>query len=205
MRLSRSPTIQTLIVFCIVYVLQSVIRLVSPALMVSLFALSPPVAVHPWTLPLSVYSHVSLGHLLSNAIALVFAGVLIERVTTKFRFHAYFLTVGIVAGVAQIWIGGLFSADPIGVLGASGAVFGLFGYLIAGNPVADAVFGRLHLSRRAQIAVVFGLALLATLMTASPGVALIAHFTGFAVGLIAGRLHILRVETQATSNDRAVQ
>ncbi|SIQ75610.1 Membrane associated serine protease, rhomboid family [Haladaptatus litoreus] len=205
MRLSRSPTIQTLIVFCVVYALQSVIRLVSPALMVSLFALSPPVAVRPWTLPLSVYAHINFGHLLSNAIALLFAGLLIERVTTRFRFHAYFLTVGIVAGVAQIWIGGLFSMTTPAVLGASGAVFGLFGYLIAGNPVADAVLGKLRLSRRAQIAVVFGLALLATLMTASPGVALIAHFTGFAVGLIAGRLHILRVETQATSNDRAVQ
>ncbi|MFB9805011.1 rhomboid family intramembrane serine protease [Haladaptatus pallidirubidus] len=205
MRLSRSPTMQTLVVFCVVFALQSVIRFISPALMVNLFALAPPVAVRPWTLPLSVYAHANLGHLLSNAVALLFAGLLIERVTTRFRFHAYFLTVGIVAGMAQIWVGGLFSVNTPAVLGASGAVFGLFGYLIAGNPVTDAVLGRLHLSHRAQIAVVFVLAMLATLMTASPGVALIAHFTGFAVGLVAGRLHILRAETQATSNDRAVQ
>ncbi|WP_435151588.1 rhomboid family intramembrane serine protease [Haladaptatus sp. DFWS20] len=204
MGLSRSPTVQTLAIFCVVFALQSAIRLVSLPLAVSLFTLAPPVTVRPWSLPLSVYAHANLAHLFSNAIALLFAGLLIERVTTTMRFHAYFLTVGILAGVSQVWIDGLVgSARP--VLGASGAVFGLFGYLLAGNPMADAVLGKLRLSRRGQIVVVLALAFLATLTTAAPGVALIAHFTGFAVGLIAGRLHILRVETQATSNDRAVQ
>ncbi|WP_266075182.1 rhomboid family intramembrane serine protease [Haladaptatus caseinilyticus] len=204
MRLARSPTVQTLVVFCVVFALQSVIRLVSLPLAASLFTLAPPVALRPWALPLSVYAHANLPHLVSNAIALLFAGLLIERVTTTFRFHAYFLAVGILAGVSQVWVDGLVGpAHP--VLGASGAVFGLFGYLLAGNPMADAVLGKLRLSRRAQIVAMLALAFLATLTTATPGVALIAHFTGFAVGLVAGRLHILRTETQATSNDRAVQ
>jgi len=37
-----------------------------------------------------------------------------------------------------------------------------------------------------------------TLATGAPGVALVAHFTGFLLGLIAGRAHLLRTETQAT-------
>ncbi|WP_227375546.1 rhomboid family intramembrane serine protease [Haladaptatus halobius] len=204
MRLSRSPTIQTLAVFLVVFALQSALRFVSPLLAASLFVLAPPVAVRPWTLPLSVYAHANVPHLISNAIALLFAGLLVERVTTTLRFHAYFLAIGMLAGVAQVWVTGLFSPTAPAVLGASGAVFGLFGYLLAGNPVADAVLGRLRLSRRAQIAVVFVLAFLATATTAAPGVALVAHFTGFAVGLFAGRLHILRTETQATNNDRPV-
>ncbi|WP_458207088.1 rhomboid family intramembrane serine protease [Haladaptatus sp. NG-SE-30] len=203
MRFSRSPTVQTLVVFLVVFAFQSAIRFVSPVAAVGLFALAPPVAVRPWTLPLSVYAHANLAHLVSNAIALLFAGLLVERVTTSLRFHAYFLSVGMLAAVMQIWVDGLVGpANP--VLGASGAVFGLFGYLLAGNPVADAVLGRLRLSRRAQIAVVLVLAVVATLTTAAPGVALVAHFTGFAVGMVAGRLHILRVETQATNNARPV-
>ncbi len=204
MRLSRSPTVQTLAIFCVVFTLQSVIGAISLPLAVSLFTLAPPVTVRPWALPLSVYAHANLPHLISNAIALLFAGLLVERVTTTARYHAYFLSVGILAGVTQVWVDGLVApANP--VLGASGAVFGLFGYLLAGNPVTDAVVGRLRLSRRGQILVMLGLAFVATLTTAASGVALVAHFTGFTVGLIAGRLHILRVETQATSNDRAVQ
>lgn len=204
MRLFRSPTIQTLVVFAVVFVLRSAILFVSPIVALNLFALSAPVSVHVWTIPLSVYSHANFAHLFSNAVALVLAGLLVERVTTTARFHAFFLTVGMLSGIAQVWVTELFtSATPV-VLGASGAVLGLFGYLIAGNPVSDAVFGRLHLSRRAQILVVIVFTALITLMTAAPGVALVAHFTGFALGLIAGRLHILRVETQATSNDRAV-
>ncbi|WP_458185313.1 rhomboid family intramembrane serine protease [Haladaptatus sp. NG-WS-4] len=204
MRLPRSPTVQTLVVFFVVFALQSLVRFVSPIAALGLFALAPPVAVRPWTLPVSVYAHANLAHLVSNAIALLFAGLLVERVTTTLRFHAYFLTVGMVAGLTQVWVSGLFSPTVPAVLGASGAVFGLFGYLLAGNPVADAVLGRLRLSRRAQLVVVLGLAFLATLTTAAPGVALIAHFTGFVLGLIAGRLHILRVETQGTNNARPV-
>jgi hypothetical protein len=32
-----------------------------------------------------------------------------------------------------------------------------------------------------------------TLLTAAPGVALVAHFSGFALGLLAGRARLLRV------------
>jgi membrane associated rhomboid family serine protease len=205
MRLPHSPTIQTLVAFAVVFALQSALGLIRPLWAMSLFALAPPVGVRPWTLPLSVYSHANFGHLFSNAVALVVAGLLVERVTTTARFHAFFITVGMLSGLVQVWVGGLFAAGAPAVLGASGAVLGLYGYLLAGNPVSDAVFGRLRLSRRAQAAIVVIFTAVITLMTAAPGVALLAHFTGFAVGLIAGRLHILRVETQATSNDRAVQ
>ncbi|MGA9400664.1 rhomboid family intramembrane serine protease [Haladaptatus sp.] len=205
MRLSRSPTIQTLAVCLVVFVVQSAVRFVSPALALGLFALSPPVAGHVWTLPLSVYSHAGFAHLFSNAVALVLVGFIVERGTTTARYHAFFLTVGMAAGLVQVWVTELFSSQPPAVLGASGAILGLYGYLIASNDISEAVFGRLRLSRRAQVLIVVVFTTLVTLMTAAPGVALLAHFTGFALGLIAGRLHILRTETQATSNARMVQ
>ena len=203
MRTSGSPTVQTLTVFVVVFALQSLIGLVAPAVAIGLFALAPPLTMHPWTLPLSVYAHASLPHLLSNSVALLFVGMLVERVTTTARFHAFFASVGMAAGVSQVLLGDLFG-PPTAVLGASGAVFGLFGYLLAGNLVTDAVLGRVELSPGVQVALVVAFALVVTLTTAAPGVALIAHFTGLALGLVAGRLHILRVETQGTNNRRAV-
>jgi len=203
MRTSGSPTVQTLTVFAVVFSLQSLVGLVAPAVAIGLFALAPPLTTHPWTLPLSVYAHASVPHLLSNSVALLFVGLLVERVTTTLRFHAFFASVGMAAGVSQVLLGDLFG-PPTAVLGASGAVFGLFGYLLAGNLVTDAVLGRVELSSRVQVAIIVAFALVVTVTTATPGVALIAHFTGLALGLAAGRRHILRVETQGTNNRRAV-
>ena len=188
-----SPTVQTLVVFLIVFALQSLVGLVSRGLAVGLFALAPPISVRPWTLLVSVYAHAGVGHLVSNAVVLLVVGFAVERVTTTWRFHAFFAGVGMAAGVAQVVVTGALSPGPVpAVLGASGAVFGLLGYLLAGNPVTDAVLGWLPVGGRARVALMLGLAAAATLLTARPGVALIAHFTGFALGLLAGRVRLLR-------------
>ncbi|MUW15933.1 rhomboid family intramembrane serine protease, partial [Halorubrum sp. CBA1125] len=91
---------------------------------------------------------------------------------------------------AQVTLGGLMGPHPA-VLGLSGAVFALGGYLLAGNVVSATLFDRLRLSARAQFAL-FGLAaLVLTASTAAPGVALIAHATGAFCGLVAGRAGLL--------------
>jgi len=48
-----------------------------------LFVLSTPASVHPWTLATSVYAHAGLGHLLSNALVVVVAGVPVAASTTR--------------------------------------------------------------------------------------------------------------------------
>ena len=96
------------------------------------------------------------------------------------------------AGMMQVVVSGLVGPGSA-VLGASGAVFGLLGYLLAGNAVTDTVLGWLPLSGRARVTLLLALALAVTLLTASPGVALVAHFTGFALGLLAGRVRLLAV------------
>lgn len=156
-----------------------------------LFVLESPVTARPWTVVTSVYAHAGLGHLLANSLALVVVGLLVERRTTRLRFHAFFVTTGVAAGIAEIWLGGVFGSR--GVLGASGAIFALLGYLLAGNVVARRVLDRIALSARAQIAVFVALAIVVTLATGAPGVALIAHGTGLLLGLVAGRLQLLDV------------
>lgn len=187
----RSPTVETLALFVVVFAAQRLVGLVSQSLAVGLFALAPPVSVRPWTLLVSVYAHAGVAHLVSNAAVLVVVGLVVERVTTRWRFHAFFAGIGVLAGLAQVLVAD-FVGPAAAVLGASGAVFGLLGYLLAGNPVTDAVLGWLPLSGRVRVALLLALAAGATLLTAGPGVALVAHFTGFALGLASGRVHLLR-------------
>jgi membrane associated rhomboid family serine protease len=191
-RSGRSPTLETLALFVVVFVVQQMVGMISRQLAFGLFVLAPPIEVRPWTLLASVYAHAGLGHLLSNAVVLVLVGFAVERVTTRWRFHAFVAAVGMAAGVAQVVVSGLVGPESA-VLGASGAVFGLLGYLLTGNPVTDAVMGWLPLGGRARIALLLVLALGVTLLTAAPGVALVAHFTGFVLGLLAGRVRLISV------------
>jgi len=198
---TRSPTLETLVLFVIVFTLQGVASLVG---LLGLFVLAPPITISPVTVVTSVtsvYAHGSIPHLLSNSLALLLAGLLVERRTTRLRFHLFFLTVGALAGITQVVSTGLLGPGTA-VLGASGAVFGLIGYLLAGNVVAASLLDRLTLSRRAQFAL-FGLAaLVVTVATGRPGVALVAHFTGLFLGLLAGSTGLLDV---ARDDGRAVE
>ena len=189
MAVSRSPTLATLAAFVVVFAVQSVAGLAGAV--GDLFVLSAPVTARPWTLLTSVYAHAGLGHLLANAAALLLPGLLVERKTTPVRYHAFFLGTGALAGVAEVTIGD-FLGPPTGVLGASGAVFGLLGYLLVSNRLTDTVVGSVAVSGRTQVVVLLAVALLVTAATGRPGVALIAHATGLFVGLVAGRAHLLR-------------
>jgi membrane associated rhomboid family serine protease len=189
----RRPTLEALAVVLVLFVVQQALRLVAPAAAALLFTLSAPLA-QPWAVVTSVYAHGSVGHLASNAVGLLLFGLAVERVTTRWRFHAFFLVVGALSAVAEVAVQSLLAPGPVvGVLGASGAVLGLLGYLLAGNALSAAVVGRLSLDGRQQ-AVLFGaVAVLLTIATAGPRVAVVGHFTGLALGLAAGRLRLLHV------------
>jgi membrane associated rhomboid family serine protease len=125
--------------------------------------------------------------------------LMIEQSTTRLRYHTFFITTGVLSGLAQVIL-----LPGSRVLGASGAIFAFLGYLVAGNPVSSSVLDALRLSRRAQLVVFAVLAVVVTALTGAPGVALVAHFTGFLCGLLAGRLGLLSVsgrrgQTQHTS------
>jgi membrane associated rhomboid family serine protease len=186
--MERSPTLTLLVVFVVVYVVQSALGFVGVAS--TAFALASPIDARPWTLVTSVYAHSTVPHLVANCVALALVGLFLERRTSRLRFHAFFLFAGIVAGVAQVWVGLAFG-NRVAVIGASGAIFALVGYLVAGNRVADSVLGNL-LGARAQFALALVVAGGLTFLTRGAGVALVAHFTGLLVGLAAGRTHLLR-------------
>ncbi|MEF8884674.1 MAG: rhomboid family intramembrane serine protease [Haloarculaceae archaeon] len=185
----RSPTLTLVGVFVVVYLVEGLLGLIGVSK--TAFALATPVVLRPWTLVTSVYAHGSVSHLVANAVGLLLVGLFLERRTSRVRFHLFFLVTGALAGLSQVWVGGLLGGRPA-VLGASGAVFALAGYVLAGNRVSDTVLSAVPLSGRAVLVVFVVLTATLTLLTASPGVALVAHFTGFLLGLLAGRDHLLR-------------
>ena len=192
LRLAGRPTIDLLVVFAVVFVFQWVLSLASVPLVTSLFVLSAPLLNEPWALVTSVYAHGSVSHMLSNAMGLVLFGLLVERVTTRWRFHVFFLTVGVASGAAEIFWQGFLGAGA-GVVGASGGVLGLLGYLLAGNAIADRTVGRLSLGVREQIVLFGAIAVAITYVTMGPDVAVVGHFVGLVLGLVAGRMQLLHV------------
>ncbi|WP_229113769.1 rhomboid family intramembrane serine protease [Halapricum desulfuricans] len=162
-------------------------------------ALAWPLGEDPWTLLTSVFAHSGPGHLLSNLIGLVVVGLFLERRTSPARFYAFFLATGIVAGVMEVTVSTLVFDHRAAVLGASGAVFALFGYVLGGNRLTEFVAGGITVSPVVQLGVLLVVAAGLTLATAGPQTALIAHFTGLAVGVLAGRRHLLRSSTSPSS------
>lgn len=184
----ESPTLDLLLVFGVVYLFQEVGGLFGFG--TAWFALAAPLE-RPWTLITNVYAHATIGHLLTNAIALGVVGIALERFTTRVRFHSFVLGTGAIAATTELLVSALLGT-PVAVLGASGAILALYGYVLAGNPVTGGLLSLVDLGRRAKIALMAGIALVTTVLTAGPGVALVAHFTGFTLGLGAGRLRLLR-------------
>ena len=163
--------------------------------LVGLFVLAPPVLVPPWALVTSVYAHIGPMHLISNAIVIVIAGSFVAWSTTRLRFHLFFITTGVIAGVVQVWIGELLG-KPVAVLGASGAALALVGYVITANPASIALFDSLRLPPRVVVVIAAAIAIGLTLTLSAPGSAYVAHFTGATLGLLAGRAHLLTPRRQ---------
>lgn len=156
----------------------------------------PVIESEPWTTVLNVYSHAGFGHLLSNLVGLLIFGLIVERVTSAFRFHAFFILTGTIAALSEITFWMLLGSGTVSVLGASGAVFALMGYALFGNDLTETFIDWLDLGTKGTIILLIGVATVITLYTGSAGVALIAHATGFVLGGISGFYKILHTKNR---------
>ena len=123
-----------------------------------------------WRLLTSMFVHYGPWHLLSNMLALVVVGAGLERVFSRWRYLAVYLIAGLGGSTAVF----LFD-DPGGLsVGASGAIFGLFGaYLVVAR--------KARLDYRPMLMVI-GINLIATF--AIPNISKLAHIGGLVTGLI---------------------
>jgi rhomboid protease GluP len=79
-----------------------------------------------WRLLTACFLHIGIIHLLLNMYALLYIGALLEPILGKVRFLTVYLISGIAASVTSLWWHDLTISA-----GASGAIFGLFGFFLA--------------------------------------------------------------------------
>ncbi len=78
-----------------------------------------------WQLVTNVFTHVEIWHILANMVSLYLLGPQIEAVLGRARFLAVYLVSGLTGSAVVYWL-----SDPGGyTLGASGAIYGIFGAL----------------------------------------------------------------------------
>lgn len=79
-----------------------------------------------WRLLTSTFLHGGLMHLLANMYGLMFVGIFLEPVMGKWKYLALYLGTGILASLTSLWW-----HDQTVSVGASGAIFGLYGVFLA--------------------------------------------------------------------------
>ncbi|MBX3087760.1 MAG: rhomboid family intramembrane serine protease [Cryobacterium sp.] len=142
----------------------------------------------PWRMitSLFVHSESSFLHIIFNMYSLLVIGPLLERAVGHLRFLALYLLSGLGGSIAVLLI------DPrIGVLGASGAIFGLLGAFFIINR---------HLGgNNLQLLIVIGLNLVIGFVI--PNIAWQAHIGGLITGGIVALVY-LRTRRQNQRNEQ---
>jgi membrane associated rhomboid family serine protease len=134
----------------------------------------------PWRLLTAVFLHGDAEHVIGNLIALLVLGPYAERVYGRAGYGAIYLGTGLLASAVDLWVNFLVVS-----VGASGAIFGVLGALIA-----YALRRRGHLPMRAiRIVVIAGSMFAAWTFwqgLGSEGINNSAHLTGFVAGALIG-------------------
>ena len=138
-----------------------------------------------WRLVTALFVHSGFWHLVMNMAGLVQLGIMLERLVGHFAFAAVYLAAGVFASLVSLFV------FPLTVsVGATGAIFGVYGLLIA-----SIVWGLVHRSpvtiRLAALkpmvpaAAVFMLYTIAT--SRGNGAELVGLLTGLVCGLVLAR------------------
>lgn len=135
----------------------------------------------PWRLITSMFLHFGIVHLVMNMFALYWLGTLLEPAVGTVRFVLIYFFCGIIAGIASL----LFNLF-IPSAGASGAIFGLFGYQLGAALISS--FG--DKQRLRGVLVSFGVFLaINTIFTLQMNVDVWGHVGGCVSGLVIAVLH----------------
>jgi membrane associated rhomboid family serine protease len=147
------------------------------------------------TLLTSMFMHAGLAHLFGNMLFLWIFGDNVEHRVRALLYAGFYITAGIVASLAQIFVN---TDSTIPTLGASGAISGVLGAYIVMFPQnrVRVMIGRGVTEVPALVAIglwaVFqflnGIGAVFASEETAGGVAYMAHIGGFVVGVIAGLL-----------------
>jgi membrane associated rhomboid family serine protease/antitoxin component YwqK of YwqJK toxin-antitoxin module len=135
----------------------------------------------PWRIITSMFLHFGIIHLLVNMYGLYYLGTSLEPAVGTIRFLLVYFFCGIAAGLASL-VFNIYTPSA----GASGALFGLFGYRLGAE-----VIGSFH--HRKNLMVVFVnfivFVLINVFIAATVNVDIAGHIGGFMAGLLLATFH----------------
>lgn len=150
----------------------------------------------PWRLITCLFVHAGLSHLLLNMFSLWLLGLLVEDRVGPLRLALVYLASGVGGSLASLW----WHTNGINSVGASGAIFGLYGLLLVLLVGKKLVLDKSD--RRAMLGLVLYLVLSNLISGINGNIDNAAHLGGLATGLfIAGPLALIGMKkvTQQTA------
>jgi len=200
MNLREKSAVWLIIAISFVFFLVEIILLAINPDFVKYFAISASNFLsgnYPWTILTHIFAHGGVFHLFVNMFALFSLGTLAEKIIGRKRFIWFYLISGIFAGVLSVLLSGffgfgfwekVFGSPEVYMLGASGAIFGVAGVVVALLPrIRFSIIFIPFFSLPGYIMIPL---VLVIMWIASVGAGLpignVAHFGGFLAGLAYG-------------------
>lgn len=186
---SRSPSMAILAICVLSFLLKTFLLVTAPRLgifYIQIFQFDPAYMLsRPWTLVTYIFLHNDLGHLFFNMLVLFFFGPALERRAGKKQLLGIFFTAGVLSAIGHTFMSlPLFGISPNPIIGASGAIYGVFAALAVLEP--DLLVYVYFIPMRLKHALVLFALVDFFMVHASDMVAHVAHLSGLFVGLYMG-------------------
>ena len=188
-----SPSIVIIVLCTLSFFLEMVPGIGS--LYVNTFQFNPylnSIVTKPWTLITYIFLHAGLVHLLFNMIVLYFFGTTLEKRAGNRQLLTIFFTAGILSAIGYTFLSRpIFDISPGPMVGASGAIYGVFAALTILEPDMRVYvyFVPMKLKHALVLFALFDF----LMVNSSDMIAHTAHLSGLFVGLYMG-LRIKKVQ-----------
>lgn len=179
-----SPTL-TIIALCVLSFIVELLPGIGP-LYLGAFEFNPgSFLTRPWTLVTYIFLHSGLLHLLFNMFVLFFLGTTLEKIIEKRQFVEIFFASGILSAIGYSLLSyPIFNISPGSMVGASGAVYGIFAALTMLEP--DLKVYVYFIPMKLKYALLLFALLDFLMVNSSDMIAHTAHLSGILVGLYMG-------------------
>lgn len=199
----ESPTIVIIILCTLSFFLEMIPGI--GYLYVNAFQFQPDIislVTRPWTLVTYIFLHTGLVHLLFNMLVLYFFGTALETRAGKRQLLAIFFTAGILSAIGYTFLSRpIFGIAPGPMVGASGAIYGVFAALTMLEPDIRVYVYFIPMKLKHALLL---FALFDFLMVGSSDmIAHTAHLSGLFVGLYMG-LRIKKIQEENTAKYRYI-